>query len=105
MIPSPLSAERMPPRSVAVGFLYHAASGKVLLHSRGANVPPNRGKWVFFGGRGEPEDGGNLLTTWCREIREDLGIALDSAHAVALRDGVYDDGTRWHDLLLRVAVA
>jgi hypothetical protein len=48
---------------VAVGFLYHAASGKVLLHLRGADKPPNPGKWAFFGARCEPEDGGDLLTT------------------------------------------
>lgn len=36
--------------SVAVGFLYHAASGKVLLHLRGNDAPPNAGKWAFFGG-------------------------------------------------------
>lgn len=84
-------------RNVAVGFLYHAASNKVLLHLRGAGAPPNAGKWAFFGGRSEPEDGGDLLATWCREMREELGVSLDPARVVSLRDGVYDDGTRWHD--------
>ncbi len=84
-------------RNVAVGFLYHAASGKVLLHLRGADAPPNPGKWAFFGGRSEPEDGGDLLTTWCREMREELGVTLDPARVVSLRQGTYDDGTRWHD--------
>lgn len=51
-------------RGVAVGFLYHAASGKVLLHLRGADAPPNPGRWAFFGGRSELEDGGDLLATW-----------------------------------------
>ncbi len=83
--------------NVAVGFLYHAASGKVLLHLRGADAPPNAGKWAFFGGRSEPEDGGELLTTWLREMREELGVMLDPARVVSLRHGTYDDGTRWHD--------
>jgi 8-oxo-dGTP pyrophosphatase MutT (NUDIX family) len=84
-------------RNVAVGFLYHATSGKVLLHLRGADAPPNPGKWAFFGGRCEPEDGDDLLATWCREMREELGVTLDPARAVSLRHGTYDDGTRWHD--------
>jgi len=35
-------------KDVAVGFLYHVASGKVLLHLRGADAPPSAGKWAFF---------------------------------------------------------
>jgi hypothetical protein len=56
-----VAADRI--RDIAVGFLYHPASGKVLLHLRDANKPPNAGKWAFFGGRAEPEDGGDLLAT------------------------------------------
>ncbi len=84
-------------RNVAVGFLYHAASGKVLLHLRGADAPTNAGKWAFFGGRSEPEDGGDLLATWLREMHEELGVVLDSACVVSLRHGTYADGTRWHE--------
>ncbi len=84
-------------RNVAVGFLYHAASGKVLLHLRSTDAHPNAGKWAFFGGHGEPEDGGDLLATWCREMHEELGVAPDPARVVSLRHGTYDDGTQWHD--------
>ncbi len=84
-------------RDVAVGFLYHAASGKVLLHLRAADTPTNPGKWAFFGGRSEPEDGGDLLATWLREMREELGVTLDPTRVVSLRHGAYDNGTRWHD--------
>lgn len=84
-------------QNVAVGFLYHAASGKVLLHLRDADAPPNPGKWAFFGGHSEPEDGDDLLATWCREMLEEIGVELDPAHVVSLRHGTYDDGTRWHD--------
>lgn len=84
-------------KNVAVGFLFHAASGKVLLHLRDADAPPNAGKWAFFGGHEEPEDSGNLLTTWCREMREELGVVFDPLRVVSLRHGTYDDGTQWHD--------
>ena len=84
-------------RDVAVGFLYHRASRKVLLQLRDADKPPNAGKWAFFGGRAEPEDGGDLLATWCREMREELGVTLDPARVASLRHGTYDDGRRWHD--------
>jgi 8-oxo-dGTP pyrophosphatase MutT (NUDIX family) len=88
---------RMVARNVAVGFLYHAASGKVLLHLRGVDAPPEPGKWAFFGGHSEPEDDGDLLATLCRELREELGVSLDPARVVSLRHGTYDDGRRWHD--------
>jgi 8-oxo-dGTP pyrophosphatase MutT (NUDIX family) len=84
-------------RDVAVGFLYHPPSRKVLLQLRDIDKPPNAGKWAFFGGRAELEDGGDLLATWCREMREELGVALDPARAVSLRHGTNDDGRRWHD--------
>jgi 8-oxo-dGTP pyrophosphatase MutT (NUDIX family) len=84
-------------RDVAVGFLYHRASGKVLLQLRDEDKPPNAGKWAFFGGRAEPGDGGDLLATWLREMREELGVTLDPARVVSLRHGVYGSGVRWHD--------
>src|SRR5687768_3861428 len=84
-------------RDVAVGFLYHAGSGKVLLHLRDVDKPPNAGKWAFFGGRAEPEDVGDLLATWCREVREELGVTIDRERVVSLRHGTYDNGQRWHD--------
>lgn len=87
----------MDSRDVAVGFLYHTTSGKVLLHLRGADAPPNAGKWAFFGGHAESEDSGNLLTTWCREMREELGVACGPSRVVSLRHGTYDDGMQWHD--------
>lgn len=84
-------------QDVAVGFLYHVASGKVPLHLRGVDAPPSAGKWAFFGGRSEPEDGGDLLVTWCREMREEIGVTLDPARVMSLRHGIYGDGRRWHD--------
>jgi 8-oxo-dGTP pyrophosphatase MutT (NUDIX family) len=90
---------RIEPRKpdVAVGFLYHLASGKVLLHLRDVDKPPGAGMWAFFGGRSEPVDGGNLVETWRREMQEELGAILDPARIESLRHGVYDDGRCWHD--------
>lgn len=84
-------------RHVAVGFLYHAGSGRVLLHLRSPDKPPSAGRWAFFGGGGEPEDGDDLRATWCRELREELGVALDPARVASLRHGTYPDGSRWHE--------
>jgi len=84
-------------RHVAVGFLFHDASGKVLLHLRDEDKPPSPGQWAFFGGRSEPEDGADLLATWQREMREELGVVLERTRIVPLRHGTYDDGARWHD--------
>ncbi len=84
-------------QNVAVGFLYHPASAKVLLHLRGVDQPPNPGKWAFFGGRSEPEDGNDLLVTWCREMHEEIGVTLEPALVVSLRSGAYDTGLQWHD--------
>ncbi len=83
--------------NVAVGFLYHASSGKVLLHLRGVDQAPSAGAWAFFGGRSEPEDGGDLLATWLREMREELGVSLDPADVMSLRHGTYADGRSWQD--------
>lgn len=84
-------------QDVAVGFLYHAGSGKVLLHLRSINAPPSAGKWAFFGGHSEPEDGGDLIATWCREMHEEIGVTVDPAQVVSLRHGTFDDGRWWHD--------
>ena len=84
-------------RDVAVGFLHHTPSGSVLRHLRDIDKPPNAGKWAFFGGRAEPEDGGDLCAMWCREIREELGVTFDPALVVSLRHGAYANGQRWHD--------
>src|SRR5215218_3353461 len=84
-------------QDVAVGFLYHAASGKVLLHLRAVDKPPGAGLWAFFGGRSEPEDGGDLLATWCREMLEEIGVTLDPARVESLRQGTFEDGPRWAD--------
>jgi 8-oxo-dGTP pyrophosphatase MutT (NUDIX family) len=97
IVPLHVYAARMVIQDVAVGFLYHAASGKVLLHLRGVDAPPSAGQWAFFGGHSEPEDGGDLLATWRREMYEEIGVTVHPASVVSLRHGTFDDGHRWHD--------
>ncbi len=84
-------------RNVVGGFLHHAASGKVLLHLRSPDKPPCAGLWAFFSGSEEPADGGALLATWCREMREELGVVLDPARVKSLCQGTYLTGNHWHD--------
>jgi putative hydrolase of the HAD superfamily len=69
----------------AVGFLYDPASGRVLLNLRSPDKGVHAGKWAFFGGRAEPGDA-DLVATWCREMREELGAAVDR-FAAALGPG------------------
>lgn len=95
--PSPWYPAPMSGRNVVGGFLHHAASGKVLLHLRSPDKPPCAGQWAFFSGSAEPEDGGDLLATWCREMREELGVVLDPARVESLCQGSYPTGNRWHD--------
>ena len=82
---------------VAHGFLYHALSGRVLLHRRGTDQHPAPRRWSFCGGRAEPEDGDDPPVTWCREMREEPGAALDPAGVVSPNFGTNDGGMHWHD--------
>jgi len=70
----------------SVGVLYHRASGKVLLHHRDGKAPHYANLWAGFGGLGEPEDGGDPVATWQREMREELGIELRREQIVPLRE-------------------
>ena len=70
----------------ALGFLYHASTGKVLLHLRGDDAPSNPGMWHLFGGRSEAADGGDPVGTWRREMREELGVDLPRGEIVPLRE-------------------
>jgi 8-oxo-dGTP pyrophosphatase MutT (NUDIX family) len=70
----------------AGGFLFHRASGRVLLHLRGASAQVNPSAWAFFGGSSEEEDGRDPIATWCREMREELGVEVDRRRVVPLCD-------------------
>jgi 8-oxo-dGTP pyrophosphatase MutT (NUDIX family) len=72
----------------AVGALYHP-SGRVLLHHRGADAATAPGRWALFGGRSEPEDGGDPVSTWRRELREELGVGLPAERIVPVADYAY----------------
>ena len=64
-------------RYASGGVLYHADTRQVLLQHRTDDAPSYSGQWGLFGGSDEPEDYGEPVTTWCREMREELGIVLD----------------------------
>lgn len=69
---------------VAGGFLYHAPSGRVLLQHRTADAPTYPSKWGAFGGGDEPEDNGNPVTTWRREVLEELELSVEPTQVIAL---------------------
>jgi 8-oxo-dGTP diphosphatase len=83
------------PRAVAVGLLSHRATGKALLHLRAPGIAASPGQWAFLGGRAEPEDGGDPVATWCRELREEIGVSLDPARVVRIDDGTDTRGVRY----------
>jgi 8-oxo-dGTP pyrophosphatase MutT (NUDIX family) len=68
----------------AFGILYHPETRQVLLNRRGVDAPKNPDTWGLFGGGAEIDDRGDPLATWCREVREELGIALDPAKVAPL---------------------
>lgn len=89
----------------ATGFLFHTESQKVLLHLRDHNAPIYPDSWSFFGGSNEVEDCGDPVTTWLRELREELGIVLHRGRAIPLSEGIFPSEKRryafyctWPDL-------
>lgn len=67
----------MPDRYVSAGFFYNAERGSVLLHLRSPDAEVHPGMWSSFGGRSEAEDLGDPVTTWKREVQEELGVLLE----------------------------
>jgi 8-oxo-dGTP pyrophosphatase MutT (NUDIX family) len=66
------------------GFLYHPRSQRVLLHHRDANASALPSIWSFFCGRPEAEDCREPTFTWRREMREEIGVALEPDRIVLL---------------------
>ena len=85
-------------RYAAVGFLYHVASGKVLLHRRDGNTTFYPWTWASFGGSNEPEDGGDPAVTWRREMREELGVELRPDQIQAIHAYVNPEVGRWRHI-------
>ncbi len=77
---------------VATGFLMHQPTRQILLHLRDSMAPLNPDRWAFFGGRAEPEDAGDPLRTWIREMAEELGIAIERSSAREVRRYVMATG-------------
>lgn len=78
------------------GLLYHAATRQVLLQHRTADAPAYPGQWGLFGGGEEPDDRGDPIATWCRELREELGIALDPMLITPLGETTGRNGAPHH---------
>jgi 8-oxo-dGTP pyrophosphatase MutT (NUDIX family) len=85
-------------RYAAVGFLYHVASGQVLLHRRDGNTAFYPHTWAGFGGSNEPDDGGEPAVTWQREMREELGVALAPDAIRLIRSYVNTEVGRWRHM-------
>jgi 8-oxo-dGTP pyrophosphatase MutT (NUDIX family) len=92
---TPRKRQRRVAHYAAVGFLYHPASGQVLLHRRDGNTTFYPRTWAGFGGSNEPEDGGDPAATWRREMREELGIALSPDQIRPIRSYVNPEVGRW----------
>ncbi len=75
-------------RYTAGGYLYHAETRRVLLHHRDATAPIYPNLWAAFGGQNDAGDREDPVFTWCREMREELGVELDPSDIVPLRDHV-----------------
>jgi 8-oxo-dGTP diphosphatase len=83
----------MPRPHGAAIFLHHEPSGRVLLQHRTDDAPAYPGHWGMFGGGGEPEDAGDPRRTVRREVREELGLALDPERIVRLWDYMTSRGS------------
>jgi 8-oxo-dGTP pyrophosphatase MutT (NUDIX family) len=89
-------------RYAAVGFLYHAASNKVLLHHRDGNTTFYPRTWAGFGGSNEPEDHGDPVVTWRREMLEELGVTLEPDQVRLIRSYVNADVGRQRHIFYAV---
>ena len=73
-------------RSASVAFLRDSDRGiEVYLSRRPAHFRYYPGAFVFPGGRADGDDG-DLRTTAAREVREEIGVVIDLAQLVLLRE-------------------
>lgn len=75
------------------GVLYNTEARQVLLQHRSPDMPLNPNRWGLFGGGAEVVDAGDPVATWCRELREELGIVVTPARVRALGERMWRDGT------------
>jgi 8-oxo-dGTP diphosphatase len=79
----------------ACGFLYNPKSKKVLLHKRDSNTSVNPNKWAFFGGTSEGNE--TPLQCFVRELKEEIGVSVDSNGVRGLYDYFNNEqGTHRH---------
>jgi 8-oxo-dGTP diphosphatase len=70
----------------AAVFLYDPVTHSVLLHLRDEKTPTHPNTWAFFGGRAEP--GETDVECCLRELREEIGLALQPHELQRLREYV-----------------
>jgi len=70
--------------AVAVTLLEHASRVCFVLTRRAEHLPRHPGQWSLPGGRLEP--GESAAACALRELREEVGIALDEAHVLGALD-------------------
>lgn len=84
------------PELGAGGVLYHAESDSVLLHHRDAGAPSFADQWHTFGGGAEPEDGGDPVATWRREMLEELGVDVPVERVCSLYEHAVEPWRVFH---------
>jgi 8-oxo-dGTP diphosphatase len=73
----------------AGGFLYNRRTRSVFLHQRDGNTRANPHKWAFFGGHSE--DGESDVECFIRELEEEIGLRVDAAEVMRLREYMNTD--------------
>lgn len=68
----------------SAGFLYDRAQHRVLLHLRDGNTKYSPNQWAFF--TGLSEDGETSVQTFCRELKEEIGLTIVPSDAKFLRE-------------------
>lgn len=79
---------------VALGFLLHRPSNKVLLQQKSDDAPWFTGMWELFGGRMEAQDAYDPVVTWRRELKEEIGVIILTSQAQPVDDYVNEYGFR-----------
>ncbi len=73
-------------KKYAGGFFYNPLSKRVLLQKRDDKAPHHPGIWTIFGGGMEPEDGGDPVKTFIREVKEEMGLNIQREEIKPLCD-------------------
>lgn len=73
----------------AGGFLYDRERNAVFLHRRDEHARVNPNKWAFFGGLNEGPE--TFVECFVRELREEIGLDIQSSQAIVLMEYLNTD--------------